>query len=86
MEEIFTVDKVQKTRPTTYVIKDSAGEIVQGSFYTEELQKTNQKVFRIEKVIRKKKIDGVQHGLVKWMGYSDKFNEWKPMKDLEKLI
>src|SRR5215469_12642826 len=32
--------------------------------YNEELQKSNQELFRIEKIIRKKKIDGVEQGLV----------------------
>jgi hypothetical protein len=44
-------------------------DIIEGSFYTEELQKSNQEKYRIEKIIRKKKIDGVQHGFVKWIGY-----------------
>ena len=35
-------------------------------------KKTSQEVFRIEKVLRKKKINGIEHGLVKWIGYSDK--------------
>jgi hypothetical protein len=62
------------------------GEEILGSFYTEELQKSTQEVFRIEKIIRKKKINGIINGLVKWLGYSDKFNEWKPMSEIDKLI
>jgi hypothetical protein len=61
-------------------------EDIVGSFYTEELQKTTQEIYRIEKIIRKKKIDGVQHGLVKWLGYSNKFNEWKAMSEITNLI
>ena len=61
------------------------GATIKGSFYTEELQKTSQEEFRVEKVIRKKKIDGVEHGLVKWSGYSDKYNQWIPTKDLERV-
>jgi len=76
---------VKNTCPYTYVLKDLNAEIVLGSFYTEELQKSSQDIFRIEKIIRKKKINGVQHGLVKWLGYSEKFNEWKPMSEIEKL-
>src|SRR6476469_10634612 len=84
-EELYVVDKVQKTIPIIYVIKDLLGETIKGSFYTEELQKTTQEEFRVEKVIRKKKIDGVEHGLVKWSGYSDKYNQWIPIKDLERI-
>ena len=84
-EEVYTIEKVQKTAPITYIIKDSLGEVIQGSFYSEELQKTSQEIYRIEKVIRKKKIDGVEHAFVKWNGYSKKHNQWIPVSQLEKI-
>ena len=37
-----------------YEINDLNGEKIIGSFYEKELQKTSQKEFRIEKVIRRK--------------------------------
>ena len=37
--------KVQYTQPPTYKIKDTMGEEIKGSFYEQELQKTNQEVF-----------------------------------------
>ena len=77
-EETFKIIKVKNTLPFTYALQDSRGETITGSFYTEELKKTEQEVYRIEKVIRKKKINGIEHALVKWMGYNDKFNEWIP--------
>ena len=84
-EEIYKVIEVKNTIPYTYIIEDTSGERIVGSFYNEELQKTKQKVFRIEKVLRKKKINGEEFGLVKWLGYNKKFNEWIPIKNLEKL-
>ena len=53
-EEIFVVKKVKNTAPWTYVISDLNGEEIVGSFYEKVLQKTNQKEFRIEKVIKMK--------------------------------
>ena len=53
-EEVFVVNKVQNTVPWTYLINDLNGEEIKGGFYDKELQKTNQKEFRIEKVIKKK--------------------------------
>jgi len=50
-EEIFTVDQIKNTIPLTYILRDTSEEIIAGSFYNEELQKTNQEVYRIEKVI-----------------------------------
>ena len=53
-EEIFAIKKIKNTVPWTYVINDLNGEEIIGTFYEKELQKTNQKEFRIEKVIRRK--------------------------------
>ena len=78
-EEVFEVVKVKYTSPVTYILKDQLGEVLVGGFYTEELQKTNQDVYRIEKVLKRKKIKGVEHALVKWAGYSKKHNQWIPV-------
>ena len=42
-EEVFVVSKITNTLPWTYVVSDSNGEEITGSFYENELQKTNQK-------------------------------------------
>ena len=53
-EEVFVISKIKNTVPWTYVINDLNGEGITGTFYEKELQKTNQKEFRIEKVIKRK--------------------------------
>ena len=40
--------------PWTYVISDLNWKKIVGKFYEKELQKTNQKEFRVEKVIKRK--------------------------------
>lgn len=53
--EIFTVIKVNKTFPHTYMLKDEQDQKIHGSFYNEELSKVKHgDVYIIEKVIRKK--------------------------------
>ncbi len=85
-EETYKIVKVKPTAPVTYVLQDWNGDIIKGSFYEQGLQETTQHVFRIEKIIRKKNTKGVPHGLVKWLGYSKKFNDvWLPMSTLSKL-
>ena len=49
-EGAFAIRKIKNTVPWTYVIGDLNGEEITGTFYEKELQKTNQKEFRIEKV------------------------------------
>jgi len=85
-EAVYEIVKVKHTSPVTYILKDPSGEILEGGFYSEELQKTSQEIYRIEKVIEKKKIKGVAHALVKWSGYNEKHNSWIPVENLEKLV
>ena len=77
-EEVFIVNKIKNTVPWTYTISDLNGEQIIGSFYEKELQKTNQKEFRIEKVLKRK---GDQL-YVKWKGYDNSFNCWINRKDI----
>ena len=76
-EEIF-IKKIKNTAPWTYVLNDLNAEEIIGTFYENELQKTNQKEFRIEKVL-KKKGDKLY---VKWKGYDNSFNSWIDKKDI----
>ena len=69
---------MQYTEPPTYKIKDYSGNEIQGTFYEQELQKTKQEIYRIEKVIRK----CGNKSFVKWLGYPDSFNSWIDNKDL----
>ena len=78
-EEVFVVSKIKNTVPWTYVISDLKVEPITGSFYEKELQKTNQKKFRIEKVF-KRKSDKLY---VKWKGCDNSFTRWIDKKDLE---
>ena len=77
-EEIFTIKEIRDTNPITYKLSDLQGEEIKGTFYEPELQKTEQQIYRIEKIIKKEK----NKSLVKWKGYSDKFNSWVNNKDL----
>ena len=52
-EEVFTEDKIQNTDSITNKIKDLKSEKIKRSFYTEELLRAKQDVFRINKVIRR---------------------------------
>ena len=56
-EEVFVIKKVKNTVPWTYIINDLNGKVIIGRFYEKELQKTHQKEFRIEKVIKKRVIN-----------------------------
>ena len=75
-EEIFTISKIIPRSPLVYGIKDYHGEELQGVFYAEELQKVRKTddVYRVEKVMARKTVNGKVKVLVKWQGYPNKFN------------
>ena len=53
-EGVFVISKIKDSVPWTYVISDLNSGKIRESFYKKELQKTNQKEHRIEKIIRRK--------------------------------
>ena len=79
-EEIFTVSRILRTNPYTYVLKDYNGEELLGAFYKFELQKVKAKtVFKIEKVLAERKVAGAENEvLVRWLGYRSSFDSWLP--------
>ena len=72
------IKKVKNTAPWTYVISDLKGDEIIRKFYEKELQKTNQKEFRVEKVI-KRRGDKLY---VKWKEYNNSFNSWIDKKNI----
>ena len=77
-EDAFVISKIKNLVPPTYKINDLNGEEIIGAFYEKKLQKTNQKEFRIEKVIKRK--DDKLY--VKWKVYDNSFNSWIDKKYL----
>ena len=71
-EEAFLIKKVKNTIPWIYVISNLNGEKIAGLSYEKELQKSNQKKFRVEKVI-KTKGDKIYF---KWKGWDSFFKSW----------
>ena len=77
-KEIFVIKKIKNTVPWTYVINDLNGARIIGTFYEKGLQMTNQKEFRIQKVIKQKG----NKLYVKRKGYDSSFNTSINKKDL----
>ena len=76
----FVINKIKNLVLWTYAISDLNGKEISGNFYEKELQKTNQKEFRVvKKKVLKRKGDKLY---VKWKGYNNRFNSWINEKDL----
>ena len=74
----FSISKIKNTLPWTYVINDLNNEVIVGTFYKKEFQKTNKKKLRIEKVIKRKG----NKLYIKWIDYDNLFNSWTDKKDI----
>ena len=77
-EEVFIIKKIKNKVSWTHVVSDLNGAEIVRTFHEEELQKTNQKEFRIQKVI-KGKSDKLY---IKWKGYDNSFNSLIDKKDI----
>ena len=66
------IKKVKNTILWTNDTNDLNGEEIVGTFQENELQKTSQQDFRIEKLIKRKG----DELYVKWKGYDNSFNSW----------
>ena len=73
-----SVKNVKNTVPWTYVISDLNGGEIVGTFYEKKLLKTNQKEFRIQRIIKRK----VNKLYVKWKVYNNLFNSWIEKKHI----
>ena len=41
--------------------------------------------YEVEKILQKRKMRGRWHCRIKWKGYSNRFNTWVPIKDVQAL-
>ena len=81
--EYFVIDsRYIKQGMVNYTLKDTLYEEVLGSFYQPELsrvQVTGYMVYRVDKVLRKRK----SQVLVLWLGWPQKHSSWIPTKSLK---
>ena len=86
-EEYFKIyHRIRRASKNMYHLRDLLDEDIDGYFYENELQKINKEddqVFRIEKVIRKRKKG--KEILVKYMGWPDKFNAWINAENVQRF-
>jgi Integrase core domain/Chromo (CHRromatin Organisation MOdifier) domain len=87
-DEVFTVARVFTSRaPITYQLRDADGESISGLFYAQDLclvlppittANAGEKVYNIERVLKRRRRQGVEECFVKWEGYSSAHNAWIP--------
>ena len=82
--EVFYVHEIKDTNPVTYGIKDYNSDYLKGSFYSAELLRVDKStnIYPIERIIRRRTVRGRTQYLVKYLGYTDIFNDWIDQADL----
>ena len=88
-DEIFTIiDRKLNQDIPMYQLKDYQNEVITSYFYEPELQVAfldENMVYKIEKILKKRKRKGISEVLVKWKGWPSKFNSWIPETAMEDL-
>ena len=81
-EEIFEIYDIKYSNVPYYYLKDLNNEKLDGTFYEQELQKTKQDLYTIEKILKTNK-DKIY---VKWRGYDNSFNSWINKNNVTKYL
>lgn len=86
VQEIFRIRKIDETKkiPLYYLSDYDGKENLVGGFYDFELTPVKTNVFRVEKVLKKRKYKGKKQIFVKWKGFSEKHNSWIDEENVEK--
>lgn len=89
-EEFFVDNIDDKFLPSMLTLRDHKGEIIEGKFYEDEVQKITRDpdddIYEVEKIIRQKRKDGEIWYLVKWLGYDNNFNSWIRKRDITSVF
>lgn len=84
--EFFKIIKILQNLPVPrYVLADSAGEVIKGKFFEDELTRFEPSdLFEIEVLRTRKRRKKIEY-LVHYIGYPSSMDQWIPKKNLEKL-
>lgn len=87
-EEYFKVtQRYKRDGIPVFKVKDLTDEQIEGTFYQSELQKvvkSSDVLYRVERVLKRRKRGNKKEVLVKWDGWPTKFDSWIPESSLEK--
>ena len=82
--EYFQVVARDHSKPIpTYTVKSlNKGDIITGNFYANELQLVQGDIWKIEKIIKERKVRKKKQFFVKWLDFDDQHNSWIGEDDL----
>lgn len=85
-DETFKI-KTKSDQPVkpVYKIADEKENLIKTRFYPEDIQKIKDNLYRVEKIIKRRKYNGIKQVFIKWLNYPDTYNSWVNESDVQKL-
>ena len=87
--EVFIItERDRRNGIPIYKLRDWNGEPIKGTFYQQQLQKvdvSDEDAFKIDKVLKRRRVNGRNQVLVKWLNWPKKFNQWIDEDAIEEI-
>jgi transposase InsO family protein len=86
--EYFNIMRINRTLPIPmyYLRSTDNGDLIEGGFYAEELQKISGDVYKIERVLEERTENGRRELKVKWKYFGEDWNEWIPAENVTRVF
>jgi transposase InsO family protein len=86
--EFYRIIRINRTMPVPmYHLRAlDDGEFIDGGFYAEELQPVEGDLWKIESVLDERTRRGKKEIKVKWKYFGDRWNEWIPASNVQKVF
>lgn len=86
--EYFNIIRINRTLPIPlyYLRSTDTGEIIEGGFYANELQRVRGDLYKIERVLRERVRRGRRELFVKWRYFGPQWNEWIPAANVARVF
>ena len=81
-DEVYEIVKTIKANPPYYILKDYQGNVIEGRFYEQEVQRVIDPSYRVEKILKKRRRNGIEECLVKWVNFPSSHNQWIPAENV----
>jgi hypothetical protein len=85
--EVFNIYQIKETLPKPLYLLETYDkkEKLIGGFYAHELTPVNSNIFKVEKVLKQRKVKGKIQYFVKWKGYDNSQNSWIDASDITEV-
>lgn len=85
--EYYNIVRINRTLPVAlyYLRSADTGELIEGGFYANELQRQRGEMYKIERIVRRRVRRGRREVLVKWKYFGDRWNEWIPEENVQNV-